>query len=98
MSVLELTVRLASTGTGALDDGYSGYTPASYQRFADSFWYFPQEGAIQAMKDAGVTHVVVHVDAFHRDRMAVVPVLNARADFELMAIGRRDIRLYRLKR
>ena len=31
-------------------NGYSGYTPASYQRYADAFWYFPQDWTIQAMK------------------------------------------------
>ena len=81
-----------------LMNGYSGYTPDTYQKYADAFWYFPQEWAIQAMKDAGVTHVVVHPAAFHRDRQDVVPVIDKRSDFELMGIGPDDIRLYRLKR
>ena len=81
-----------------LMNGYSGYTPASYVTFADAFWYFPEEWAIQAMKDAGVTHVVVHVAAFHKDHQPVLKAIEHRADFELMAIGRDDMRLYRLKR
>jgi hypothetical protein len=81
-----------------LMNGYSGYTPASYQRYADAFWYFPQDWAIQAMKDAGVTHVVVHAARFARDRQDVLPALEKRPDFELMAIGDEGIRLYRLKR
>jgi len=81
-----------------LMNGYSGYTPASYQRYADAFWYFPEDWAIKAMKDAGVTHVMVHVAAFSKDHMAVLPVIDKRADFELIAIGRNDLRLYRLKR
>lgn len=81
-----------------LMNGYSGYTPASYQRYADAFWYFPEDWAIKAMKDAGVTHVMVHAAAFHKDRMAVLPVIDKRPDFELIAIGRHDLRLYRLKR
>ena len=81
-----------------LMNGYSGYTPESYQRYADAFWYFPEEWAIQAMKDAGVTHVMVHPAAFHKDHQAVVPAIEKRSDFELMAIGRDDVRLYRLKR
>ena len=81
-----------------LMNGYSGYTPASYQRYADAFWYFPADWAIQAMKDAGVTHVVVHVSDFSRENLAVLPVLAARTDFELLAIGPRDLRLYRLIR
>jgi hypothetical protein len=81
-----------------LMNGYSGYTPASYQRYADAFWYFPEDWAIQAMKDAGVTHVVVHAAAYHKEHMEILPVLARRPDFELMAIGPNEIRLYRLKR
>jgi hypothetical protein len=81
-----------------LMNGYSGYTPDTYQGYADKFWYFPEDWAIQAMKDAGVTHVMVHPAAFHKDHQAVVPALAKRTDFELMAIGKDDIRLYRLKR
>jgi hypothetical protein len=80
-----------------LMNGYSGYTPDTYQGYADAFWYFPEDRAIQAMKDAGVTHVMVHVAAFHKDHQAVLPVLEKRSDFELMAVGRDGIRLYRLK-
>ena len=43
-----------------LMNGYSGYTPASYVEFADVFWYFPRDYAIDAMQRAGVTHVMVH--------------------------------------
>jgi hypothetical protein len=81
-----------------LMNGYSGYTPASYQRYADAFWYFPQDWAIQAMKDAGVTHVVVHGDLFLEDNQRVVEVLDKRTDFELIAAGPGGLRLYRLKR
>jgi hypothetical protein len=80
-----------------LMNGYSGYTPDSYQRYADAFWYFPEEWAIQAMKDAGVTHVVIHTATFHKDHQPVLKAIEHRADFELMAIGRDDMRLYRLK-
>ena len=80
-----------------LMNGYSGYTPESYQKYADTFWYFPQDWAIDAMKKAGVTHVVVHLEAFHRDHMAVLPVLEKRQDFELMAIHPGGIRLYRMR-
>ena len=80
-----------------LMNGYSGYTPESYQKYADAFWYFPQDWAIDAMKKAGVTHVVVHLEAFHREHMAVIPVLEKRADFELMAIAPGGVRLYRLR-
>jgi hypothetical protein len=80
-----------------LMNGYSGYTPDTYQRYADAFWYFPQDWAIQAMKDAGVTHVMVHLAGFQSDHQPVLEALAKRTDFELMAVGR-DTRLYRLKR
>jgi hypothetical protein len=80
-----------------LMNGYSGYTPESYQRYADAFWYFPEDWAIQAMKDAGVTHVVVHPNAYNQDHQAVLPVLNARSDFVLLGIGN-DVRVYRLEK
>lgn len=80
-----------------LMNGYSGYIPASYQRYADAFWYFPQDWAIAAMKKAGVTHVVVHPAAFQRDHMDVVPLIERRADMELMAIGAGGVRLYRMR-
>ena len=84
------------TSYHAIED--SGYTPATYQRYADAFWYFPEDWAIEAMKNAGVTHVVVHVAAFAQDHMDVLPAIARRTDFELMAIGDEGIRLYRLKR
>ena len=43
-----------------LMNGYSGYTPASYAEYANTFWYFPRAHAIEAMRRAGVTHVMVH--------------------------------------
>lgn len=81
-----------------LMNGYSGYTPESYQRYADAFWYFPSDGAIQAMKDAGVTHVMVHLEGFERDHRPVLEAIGKRTDFELMAVEGAGLRLYRLKR
>ena len=43
-----------------LMNGYSGYTPASYRKLAESFWFFPEAHAVQEMRRAGVTHVMVH--------------------------------------
>jgi hypothetical protein len=81
-----------------LMNGYSGYTPESYQQYADTFWYFPEPRAIDAMKQAGVTHVMVHTERFHQDRQAVLPILEKRGDFALMGIGPNGVRLYRLLR
>jgi hypothetical protein len=81
-----------------LMNGYSGYTPATYDRYAEVFWSFPAEESIKAMKDAGVTHVMVHPAEFQKDHQAVLPAIEQRPDFELMAIGPGDMRLYRLRR
>jgi hypothetical protein len=81
-----------------LMNGYSGYIPESYERYSEAFASFPGEAGIQAMKDAGVTHVMVHSSAFHKDRQPVLQTIERRSDFELMAIGRQNVRLYRMKR
>jgi hypothetical protein len=80
-----------------LMNGYSGYTPASYVKFADVFWYFPRDYAIEAMHRAGVTHVMVHPDRFGAEAEDVIRTINSRADFELMGVGTRGLRLYRLR-
>ena len=83
-----------------LMNGYSGYTPDSYQHYADAFWYFPEDWAIKAMKDAGVTHVMVHLQRFgERDAPAVLSKIEARTDMELVAVSPQEggIRLYRFK-
>jgi len=80
-----------------LMNGYSGYTPSSYVKLADAFWYFPRDYAIEAMRRAGVTHVMVHPERFGNEAEDVIRALNARADFELMGVGTRGLRLYRLR-
>lgn len=50
-----------------LMNGYSGYTPGAYRQYAATFWYFPQEHAIQAMRRAGATHVMIHPKGFGTD-------------------------------
>jgi hypothetical protein len=79
-----------------LMNGYSGYTPASYVEYADVFWYFPRDYAIDAMKRAGVTHVMMHTERFGREASDVLAALEKRRDFELMGVGARGLRLYRL--
>jgi hypothetical protein len=79
-----------------LMNGYSGYTPPSYSAYADVFWYFPREHAIQAMRRAGVTHVMVHLDRFGHEADDVLAAISGRPEFELMASGSRGLRLYRL--
>jgi hypothetical protein len=79
-----------------LMNGYSGYVPESYNKYAATFWYFPEERAIRAMHEAGVTHVMVHPRRFGNEADDVIREVSARTDFELVAVSR-GIRLYRVK-
>jgi hypothetical protein len=81
-----------------LMNGYSGYTPASYRKFADAFWYFPRDFAIDAMKKAGVTHIMVHPRRFYHEAEEMLADVAARPDLELIAYGPHNMRLYRLRR
>jgi len=49
------------------------------------------------MRDAGVTHIVVHTARFNDDENRRIRQLEERGVLELVAISR-DLRLYRLKR
>lgn len=80
-----------------LMNGYSGYVPGTYRDYAASFWYFPRDWAIEAMKKAGVTHVMVHPERFSDERDEVIAQISARPDLQLVAIGQGGVRLYRLR-
>jgi hypothetical protein len=79
-----------------LMNGYSGYIPESYREFAASFWFFPEDFAIQAMRRAGVTHVVVHPARFYEDADKIMRQAAASPHLERIAIGRGGDVLYRL--
>jgi len=44
----------------ALVNGYSGFSPPSYQRLRERMEHFPDEVSIAELRRRGVTHVVVH--------------------------------------
>jgi hypothetical protein len=48
------------------------------------------------MRRAGVTHVMVHPSRFGQEGDEVVAAITGRPELELMAVGSRGIRLYRL--
>ena len=77
-------------------NGYSGYTPDSYSRHADDLWHFPEDRAIEALRRAGVTHVMVHPERFLGDAALIVQQTSARPELELLAVGPSGRRLYRL--
>jgi hypothetical protein len=79
-----------------LMNGYSGFIPQSYREYVRTFWFFPRDHAVDAMRRAGVTHVVVHPRRFGGDAAAVDEALATNPYFERLAIGRDGITLYRL--
>jgi hypothetical protein len=81
-----------------LMNGYSGYTPHAYRQYAASFWFFPAEHAIQEMRRAGATHVMVHPRRFHDRAEQVMAQIAASPYLERLAIGRNGEHvLYRLR-
>jgi hypothetical protein len=77
-------------------NGYSGFVPASYREYVKTFWFFPREHAIEAMRRAGVTHVIVHTRRFGGDAQDVEDTIHKSPYFERLAVGSQGITLYRL--
>jgi hypothetical protein len=80
-----------------LMNGYSGYVPESYRRNAASFWYFPEEWAIEAMRRAGATHVMVHPEAFGDTVDEMWRKVAASPHLERIATTPSGLTLYRLR-
>lgn len=77
-----------------LVNGYSGFTPASYVDNARALHQFPDERARQRLAELGVTHVVVHLDAYGGRRAALQAALADSPWLRLIA-SERDVRVYR---
>jgi hypothetical protein len=80
-----------------LMNGYSGYVPDSYRRHAESFWYFPEQWAIEAMRRAGATHVMVHPEGFGDTVDAMWRKVAANPHLERIATTPSGLSLYRLR-
>ena len=78
-----------------LMNGTSGVTPGSYRRRAESFWYFPRDWAIAAMKSEGATHVMVHLERFGPEAPGVTAALATRQDLRLLGADAQGHRLYK---
>ena len=78
-------------------NGYSGYLPQSYRQNAQLFWYFPREHAIQAMRRAGATHVMIHPKGFGHEAAAMWEAVAASPYLERIAVTPGGPALYRLR-
>jgi hypothetical protein len=78
-------------------NGYSGYLPQSYRQNAKLFWFFPREHAIQAMRRAGATHVIVHPKGFGHEAPAMWQAVAESPYLERIATTPNGPALYRLK-
>jgi hypothetical protein len=79
-----------------LVNGYSGFTPASYVDNARVLRAFPDDDARTRLQALGVTHVVVHLDAYGGRRSGVIAALGDAAWLRLVA-EERDLRVYRTR-
>lgn len=75
-----------------LVNGYSGVVPPSYVAHNERFRAFPADEAVRALREAGVTHVVLHVEEMPDAEREI----ERRGDLVLMASAR-GIRIYRLR-
>ena len=83
-----------------LMNGYSGYIPAAYRRYAEAFQQFPELQAVLAMREAGVTHVMVHPVRFNLNPEGTVQLMERALQsplLERVAIGQEGITLFRVK-
>jgi hypothetical protein len=81
-----------------LMNGYSGFTPLSYRRRAEAFWYFPRDWAIDAMKREGATHLMVHLERFNPAEAADIQnSMRQRADLALLGSDPLGHRLYKFR-
>ena len=80
-----------------LMNGYSGYVPQSYRDRAQTFWFFPREHAIEAMRKAGATHVMIHPGHFAPEIDELWKAVAASPYLERIAVTPGGPALYRLK-
>lgn len=82
-----------------LANGYSGFSPPSYQRLLEAASTLPSPEALAELKRRSVTHVVVHSRFYRSDEYAeVVEMLESNPGFEYVTSSTRDrheTRLYR---
>ena len=66
-------------------NGYSGFTPASYRRRADTLWYFPFRAAsFDVLRDAGVRYVVLHLGEYGSQRREALTLIDESGRFRML--------------
>lgn len=75
-----------------LVNGYSGVVPPGYVEHHARLATFPDDGSMEALRQAGVTSVVVHLE----EMPGIDRAIAERSDLQLVA-GSRGIRIYRLR-
>ena len=80
-----------------LMNGYSGYTPATYRQYAPAFSDFPDPRAVNAMRAAGGTHLMVHPRRYGADAEVTLTRALANPALERVAVGRDGITLFRIR-
>jgi len=74
-----------------LANGYSGFSPPSYQRLIEAAANLPAPAALEELKRRSVTHVVVHSRfSDPEDYARVVEMLDSSPAFEFVTSTRRD--------
>jgi len=76
-------------------NGYSGFVPRRYAGIADGLRDFPDDRSRAELRALGVTHVVVHVDAYGEQAPAMLAALGSAPWLTLVASEDR-IRVYRV--
>jgi len=80
-----------------LMNGYSGFTPDSYRRRAETFWFFPETRALDAIRAEGATHLIVHLGRFSdAEAKNIEAVMRERQDCRLVASDPQGNRLYEI--
>lgn len=80
-----------------LMNGYSGYTPATYREYAPVFWNFPDPAAVDAMRDAGATHLMVHPERYEREAEETLRQALDNPRLERLAVGKNNMTLFRIR-
>jgi hypothetical protein len=76
-------------------NGYSGFMPPRYRELADGMRTFPDAAALDRLRAAGVTHIVIHRNLFGEGRDLLLAAMAQTGAFEPVASDE-QVKLFRL--